>query len=184
MDERIVSARDVTKLYPRGGGFDGAEMGVLGTVGTGDVEFFYQPVRKHTQASDFDVSALGGLPRVGISYSYAGAPGVADLEAKAVIVATSGFGADEERYLRGLRRQADVAVLGWDMLDARPNQEGLPFPVHGVLYSYGVPLLDNALLAPLAAACAEERRYEFMFMALPLKVARGTGSPVNPIALF
>jgi hypothetical protein len=44
--------------------------------------------------------------------------------------------------------------------------------------------LDNALLEPLAQACNEERRYEFMFMALPLKVARGTGSPVNPIALF
>ena len=81
-------------------------------------------------------------------------------------------------------RDRDVSVLGWDMLDARPDQEGHPWPVHGVLYSYGVPLLDNALLEPLAQACADERRYDFMFMALPLKVARGTGSPVNPIALF
>ncbi len=70
------------------------------------------------------------------------------------------------------------------MLDARPDSEGHPFPVHRVLYRYGVALLDNALLAPVADVCAEERRYEFMFMALPLKVARGTGSPVNPIALF
>ena len=81
-------------------------------------------------------------------------------------------------------RDRDVSVLGWDMLDARPDPEEHPWPVHGVLYSYGVPLLDNALLEPLAQACTEERRYEFMFMALPLKVARGTGSPVNPIALF
>jgi kynurenine formamidase len=81
-------------------------------------------------------------------------------------------------------RDQDVAVLGWDMLDARPDKDGLPWPVHGVLYSYGVALLDNALLDPLAQACADERRYEFMFMALPLKIARGTGSPVNPIALF
>jgi kynurenine formamidase len=43
---------------------------------------------------------------------------------------------------------------------------------------------NNALLEPLAQACAEEKRYEFMFMTLPLKIARGTGSPVNPIALF
>lgn len=76
-------------------------------------------------------------------------------------------------------RDRDVAVLGWDMTDARPG-----VPVHGVLYSYGVALLDSALLEPLAQACADERRYEFMFMALPLKVVRGTGSPVNPIALF
>jgi kynurenine formamidase len=81
-------------------------------------------------------------------------------------------------------RDWDVSLLGWDMHDAMPDQDGLPWPVHGVLYSYGVALLDNALLEPLAAACAEERRYEFMFMALPLRVARGTGSPVNPIAMF
>ena len=81
-------------------------------------------------------------------------------------------------------RDRDISILGWDMLDARPDKEGQPWPVHGVLYSYGVALLDNALLEPLAQACAEEKRYEFMFMALPLKVVRGTGSPVNPIALF
>lgn len=81
-------------------------------------------------------------------------------------------------------RDHEVAVLVWDMHDALPDRAGHRWPVHGVLYSYGVPLVDNALLEPLAQACADERRDEFMFMALPLKVARGTGSPVNPIALF
>ena len=81
-------------------------------------------------------------------------------------------------------RDHDVALLGWDMMDARPDPYGLTFPVHGVLFNYGVALLDNALLEPLADACAEEGRYEFMFMGLPLKVARGTGSPANPIAMF
>lgn len=81
-------------------------------------------------------------------------------------------------------RDHDVALLGWDMMDARPDPYGLAFPVHGVLFNYGVALLDNALLEPLAAACFEEGRYEFMFMGLPLNVARGTGSPVNPIAMF
>ena len=81
-------------------------------------------------------------------------------------------------------RDHDVSLLGWDMMDARPDPYGLAFPVHGVLFNYGVALLDNALLEPLAEACAEEGRYVFMFMALPLKVARGTGSPANPIALF
>jgi len=81
-------------------------------------------------------------------------------------------------------RDHDVSLLGWDMMDARPGLHGLPFPVHGVLFNYGVALLDNALLEPIAEACAEEERYEFMFMGLPLNVARGTGSPVNPIAMF
>ncbi len=81
-------------------------------------------------------------------------------------------------------RDSDVALLGWDMMDARPNDYGLAYPVHGVLTFYGVALLDNALLEPLADACAEEGRYEFMFMGLPLNVKNGTGSPANPIAMF
>ena len=81
-------------------------------------------------------------------------------------------------------RDHDVSLLGWDMMDARPDPYGLEFPVHGVLFNYGVALLDNALLEPLADACAEEGRHEFMFMGLPLNVAHGTGSPANPIAMF
>nr|WP_288364186.1 SsrA-binding protein [uncultured Spongiibacter sp.] len=80
--------------------------------------------------------------------------------------------------------EAGVSLLGWDMMDSRPDPYGLAFPMHGVLFNYGVALLDNALLEPLADACAEEDRYEFMFMGLPLKVARGTGSPANPVAMF
>lgn len=69
-------------------------------------------------------------------------------------------------------------------MDARPDGYGLRWPVHGVLFSYGVVLLDNTLLEPLAAACAEEKRHEFLFIALPLRVLRGTGSPTNPVAIF
>lgn len=81
-------------------------------------------------------------------------------------------------------RDHDVALLGWDLMDARMGAAGLPWPVHGVLFNFGVALLDNARLEPIAAACAEEGRHEFMFMLLPLNVARGTGSPANPIAMF
>ena len=81
-------------------------------------------------------------------------------------------------------RDNDVAVLVWDMMDHQPNGYDLPWSVHGVIFAYGVGLVDNALLEPLAAACAEEGRYEFMLMLLPLVVVGGTGSPLNPIALF
>jgi hypothetical protein len=37
---------------------------------------------------------------------------------------------------------------------------------------------------PLAEACAEEGRSEFMRVVPPLRVVGGLGSPVNPIALF
>ena len=45
-------------------------------------------------------------------------------------------------------------------------------------------LLDSCLLEPLAQACEEEGRYEFMLTAAPLNVVGGTGSPLNPIAVF
>lgn len=83
-------------------------------------------------------------------------------------------------------RDRDVAVLAWDMMDACDEVCGPAKPdrVHAVLANFGVALVDNALLEPLATACAEERRYEFMFIALPLRVLRGSGSAVNPTAIF
>lgn len=81
-------------------------------------------------------------------------------------------------------RDNDVALLGWDMLDAAPNDYGIPWGMHGVLFAYGVALMDNCLLEPLAQACAEENRWEFMLTVCPLRVPGGTGSPVNPIATF
>ncbi len=81
-------------------------------------------------------------------------------------------------------RDHDVALLGWDLMDAGLGASDLAWPVHGVLFNFGVALLDNARLEPIAAACAEEGRNEFLFMLLPLNVARGTGSPANPVAMF
>ena len=91
-----------------------------------------------------------------------------------------GLGASCAKFIR----DHDVSLLGWDMMDARPDPYGLAYPMHGILFNFGVALLDNALLEPIAQACAEEGRYEFMFMLLPLRVERGTGSPANPIAMF
>jgi len=89
-------------------------------------------------------------------------------------------------------KQYDAAILGWDQLDARPsgyemyeNPPRAGGPVHVVAIVYmGLPLLDNALLAPLAEACAEEGRWEFLLTINPLNIRGGTGSPVNPIAVF
>ena len=81
-------------------------------------------------------------------------------------------------------RDNDLSILGWDMLDEHPNEYDIPWTVHGAIFAYGTALLDNALRQPLAEACAEQGRYEFMLSINPLKVIGGTGSPVNPIAVF
>ena len=110
MDDRIMSARDVTKRYARNGGFDVPEMGMLGIVDNGGVEFFYEPVRKHTVTAGFDLSGVKALPRVGISYSYSGAEGLADLDAKAVIVATTGFAPEERKYYDALLKKGMIVA--------------------------------------------------------------------------
>lgn len=81
-------------------------------------------------------------------------------------------------------RDHDVSVLVWDLMDASPNEYGVPWTVHGAIFAYGIALVDNALVQPLADACAEEGRYEFMLTFAPIPVVGGTGSPVNPIALL
>jgi kynurenine formamidase len=81
-------------------------------------------------------------------------------------------------------RDHDVSVLVWDMLDYLPIGYDVPWSVHAALFAYGVALVDNALLEPLAHVCQEENRDEFMLIVSPLKVIGGTGSPANPLALF
>ena len=81
-------------------------------------------------------------------------------------------------------RESDCCVLVWDMMDHTPNGYDIPWSVHGSIFAYGIGLLDNSLLQPLAEACAEEGRYEFMLTINPLRVVGGTGSPVNPVALL
>jgi kynurenine formamidase len=80
-----------------------------------------------------------------------------------------------------------VAALGCDgVSDVLPSQvEGVPLPIHSVaIVAMGLHLLDNLDLEPLAEACREEGRHAFQLVVAPLVIARGTASPVNPIAIF
>ncbi len=54
-------------------------------------------------------------------------------------------------------RDHDVSLLVWDMLDHLPIGYDIPWAVHACLFAYGVALLDNALLEPLADACKAEK---------------------------
>ncbi len=81
----------------------------------------------------------------------------------------------------------DVAVLGGDgASDVLPSQvEGVSQPVHFLmLIALGSPLFDNCDLEAVAETAARLNRYEFMFSAAPLAVPGGTGSPINPLAIF
>ncbi|HTO52408.1 MAG TPA: cyclase family protein [Myxococcota bacterium] len=80
-----------------------------------------------------------------------------------------------------------VASLGCDgVSDVVPSRiEGWNLPIHTIaIVTMGLHLLDNLELEPLAQACAEEKRWEFLLTLAPLVLFRGTASPLNPIAMF
>jgi L-asparaginase type II len=110
MDQRILSARDAEKRYARSGGFEATEMGMLGVVAPQGVEFFYQPTRKHTATSEFDVQSMNSLPVVDIRYSYAGSEGIGKSDAKGIVVVTTGFTPAERTYYENLQRKGVVVA--------------------------------------------------------------------------
>jgi kynurenine formamidase len=81
-----------------------------------------------------------------------------------------------------------VAVLGSDgVSDSLPGLgiEDWAMPIHQcALVAMGVHLIDNLRLDTLAQACARHSRWTFQFHVAPLRIAKGTGSPVNPIAVL
>ncbi|MEQ8484577.1 MAG: cyclase family protein [Pseudomonadales bacterium] len=81
-----------------------------------------------------------------------------------------------------------VAVLGSDyMNDPQPNWdcEGWPIPIHYLgICGMGMTLMHSLDTEALAEHCRAARRFEFLLCVAPLKVRGGTGSPVNPIAMF
>jgi len=97
--------------------------------------------------------------------------------------ATPGNGPSVIEYLY----DNDASLLGWDLQEAGYKHFDYParIPIHEVVIPYmGLPLLDNANFDELSSICKETGRYEFMLVISPLVIRGGTGSPVNPIALF
>jgi len=81
-------------------------------------------------------------------------------------------------------RDNDISVLLWDMEDAYPNEYDLAWTIHGAIHSYGLAIVDGARLDRLAKLCVDNNLYQFMLTVNPLIVNGGTGSPVNPVAVF
>jgi len=60
----------------------------------------------------------------------------------------------------------------------------IEIPLHSALMrNLGVVFTETAWLDDLAAACAADRRWSFLYTAAPLKVVGASGAPVNPIVI-
>jgi L-asparaginase len=74
LNGQLHSARDVTKTNTsRIDAFKSGDLGLLGYSDVdGQVVFYREPIRKHTDASAFDATEITDLPRVDIGLAYAG----------------------------------------------------------------------------------------------------------------
>lgn len=62
--------------------------------------------------------------------------------------------------------------------------EVFAIPLHGALMrDLGIVLTEIAWLEDLAEDCDADGQYTFLYIAAPLKMEGGTGSPVNPVAI-
>jgi kynurenine formamidase len=96
----------------------------------------------------------------------------------------AGYHADVAYFLK----ERGVSFIGSDgPNDVSPS--GLPdsigIPLHKLaLVALGVDIFDNLDFERAAMEAKRLNRYEFLFMASPLRIEKGTGSPLNPLAIF
>jgi kynurenine formamidase len=86
-----------------------------------------------------------------------------------------------------LLAERQVAVLGSDSnSDTAPSPiQGVDFPVHVLaINALGLCLLDYLQFEEVLPLCKENRQWTFLCVIAPLRLPRGTGSPVNPIAIL
>ena len=109
LNDEINAAREVTKTDAlRLQTFQTRGYGILGVVDRDRVVFYRRVERRHTAASEFDITAVKDLPRVDVVLTYQGAPGdliqaAVDAGAKGIVVATAGAGATSGTQGEGIR---------------------------------------------------------------------------------
>ena len=96
LNDEINSAREVAKTDAlRVQTFQSRPYGILGVVDPDRVVYYRDPVKRHTQRTEFDISTVTSLPRVDIMMFYQGASSdllraAVDAGAKGIVIAVAG----------------------------------------------------------------------------------------------
>ena len=117
VNDEINCGRDVTKrMSYRVQTYTSPDVGALGFVDLNRVTFYRQPLRKHTMASEFNVSRLERLPRVDIIYTASGTDGilidaaVEHARSDGLVIAVSPTGAPAPEMKDALNRAAGAGI--------------------------------------------------------------------------
>jgi L-asparaginase len=117
LNDEINASRDVTKTDAlRLQTFQSRSYGVLGVVDSDRVVYYRNTVKRHTHATEFDVTSMESLPRVDVVMTYQGASGdiikaIVDQGAKGIVVASAGAGALSGTQNDGLRYASEKGVV-------------------------------------------------------------------------
>jgi kynurenine formamidase len=109
----------------------------------------------------------------------------------AAAAGSSGYDASFLPFLK----DRDVALIGGDSAQdvgvvpgcasTAPSPTMCWLPVHKfALVARGMNIFDNLDLEAAAATAARLKRWEFLLMAAPIRMPGGTGTLINPIAVF
>jgi kynurenine formamidase len=86
-----------------------------------------------------------------------------------------------------LLHDRQIAAFGADGDgDTVPNQcDAAIYPIHVLgMNAIGLHFMDSLQFEDLAVACEQRQRWDFLTVIAPLRLDKGTGSPVNPVAVF
>jgi L-asparaginase len=119
LNDEINAARDVSKTNTyRLETFQARELGILGYADPDRIVFYRTPTRRHTVQSQFDLTQVGGFPKVSILYSHAGDDGelakaAVAAGAKGLVIAGTGAGHTQNarKALKELQDATGVVVV-------------------------------------------------------------------------
>jgi kynurenine formamidase len=96
----------------------------------------------------------------------------------------AGWHADTAFFMK----ERGVSFIGadeWNDVSPTTLPPALGLPIHKLaLVAMGIDIFDNLDLERAVETARRVNRYEFMFSAAPLQIEKGTGSPLNPLAIF
>jgi kynurenine formamidase len=82
-------------------------------------------------------------------------------------------------------RQVAVFLPDGDGETVPSQVEGVAYPIHLLqIVAMGMVCADSLQFEELVQVCEQEKLWEFMVVACPLRLPGGTGSLINPVAIF
>jgi len=117
LNDEINAAREATKTDAlRLQTFQTRGYGVLGVVDSDRVVYYRTGVKRHTAASEFDISTIKELPRVDVIMVYQGASGdlikaAVDQGARGIVIASAGAGAISGTQRDGIQYAVEKKVF-------------------------------------------------------------------------